>query len=439
MRPLLLLLTLLMLTIAIAPPANAQDLPQPAAEAAPTAAATPAAPEGPVEVPAPSELALQRYRSGNIIWAINMALGFLIPIVLLTTGWSARLQAFATRVGRYWYFALCIYFVVLVLALTLLELPWAYYTDFAREHAYGLSNQTHAKWIADTLIATALQLVVGLLVIWVPYLLLKKSPERWWLYTGLLAIPFIFFVILVTPIWVAPLFNTFGPMQNKNLETRILALADRAGIEGSRVYEVKKSEDTKTVNAYVTGFMNTKRIVLWDTILQKLDEEELLYVMGHEMGHYMLGHVVKTVFVISATLMLALYLSHRASKWLLHRYGGRWGFHSLAEIASLPLLMLLLQCFSFFGDPLLLAYSRHNEHEADRFGLELTRSNHAAATAFVKLQTENLGVPDPGWIFMAWRGSHPSIGQRIRFMNAYKPWETGEKPAYEHLFQAGGK
>ena len=118
-----------------------------------------------------------------------------------------------------------------------------------------------------------------------------KSPRRWWLYTSALAVPFIILIVLVQPVWIDPLFNRFGPMQDKALEAEILALADRAGIEGGRVFEVAKSEDTKALNAYVNGFGSTKRIVLWDTIIKALDRRKLLVVMGHEMGHYVLDHL----------------------------------------------------------------------------------------------------------------------------------------------------
>ena len=152
------------------------------------------------------------------------------------------------------------------------HLPLDYYEGFVRQHAYGLSNQTRGKWWSERSRArSSACVVVGVLFLWVPYLLLRKSPRRWWLYTAAAAIPFIV-VLLVTPIWIAPLFNKFGPMKDKALETQILALADRAGIEGSRVFEVNKSVDTKTLNAYVAGFRQTKRIVLWDTIIAALDD-----------------------------------------------------------------------------------------------------------------------------------------------------------------------
>ncbi|MBI1320873.1 MAG: M48 family metalloprotease [Candidatus Hydrogenedens sp.] len=410
--------------------AHAQDAPAPQAAAA---ASTDSA--GPVPVPEPSELAVQRYRSGNVLWVVNQLWGLLIPALFLFTGFSARIRGWATRIGRWWFFVIVVYLALFMVINYLIDFPLAFYQGYIREHAYGLSNQTFQKWFQDSLISLAVAIVMGSLFLWVPYLLLKKAPQRWWLYTGLLVPPFLFFQMLVTPVFIDPLFNDFGPMQDKALESRILSLADRAGIEGSRVYEVKKSEDTKAVNAYVTGFMNTKRIVLWDTLLDKLDDEEVLFVMGHEMGHYVLKHVVYSIFFISVIIMAALYAVHRLSRGILARYGGRFGFDRLDDIASLPLIILLMSVISLVVTPIILAHSRYHEHEADRFGLELLKDNHAAATSFVKLQQENLAVPWPNLLYKLWRGTHPSIGERITFFNEYTPWESGEPMQYEHLFE----
>jgi Zn-dependent protease with chaperone function len=278
--------------------------------------------------------------------------------------------------------------------------------------------------------------VVGVLFLWVPYLLLEKSPRRWWLYTGLAIIPFLVLMILVQPIWIDPLFNTFGPMKDKTTEAQILALADRAGIEGGRVYEVAKSEDTKALNAYVTGFGTTKRIVLWDTIIARLDREELLFVMGHEMGHYVLGHVWQLIGFFSLLVMATLYAIHLTAGWLIARYRDRIGFGNLGDIASLPLVLLLFGVYGLVVTPAATGFSRHAEHEADRFGLEITRNNHAAATAFVKLQTDNLAVPRPNRLMVLFRENHPPLGDRIDFSNEYRPWKSGEPLAYEHLFTA---
>jgi STE24 endopeptidase len=393
-------------------------------------------PAGPVAVPPPSEKALRYYRSGNVIWTIEQVLGLALPALLLFTGLSARLRTFAASLGRgHFYPTLVIYLVLLSALLFLIQLPLSYYVGFAREHAYGLSTQRFGKWAGDEIKGLVVGLVVGALVLWVPYLLLARSPTRWWLWTGALSLPFFTIVLLVTPVFIAPLFNKFGPMKDQALEGEVLAVAARAGVEGARVYEVDKSVDTEKVNAYVTGVGNTKRIVLWDTLLARLTPRQTRFVVGHELGHYVLGHVWLNILISSGLTLLGLYGVHRTADLLLGKFGGAFGFIRISDVASMPLLMMLLSLFSFVIAPAVLALSRHHEHEADRFGLELTHDNHAGATAFVALQQQNLAVPRPGWLYKVFRASHPPIGERVDFINEYRPWETGAAERYGDRFR----
>ena len=388
-----------------------------------------------VVIPEPSARAMEYYHGGNVLWIVSQVIALTIPSLILFTGLSARIRNFAHYVGRRWFFMVLAYFLFYSLLEYVLRFPLTYYTGYVRQHAYGLSNQTFQKWLADSLKELAVGLVFGGLLLWLPYLLIQRSPRRWWFYTALLSLPLMFFVMLVEPIWVAPLFNRFGPMKDRHLESQILALAHEAGIEDGRVFEVDKSADTNAVNAYVTGFLNTKRIVLWDTLLAKLDAREVQVVMANKMGHFVLHHVVLGILAAFGGVFFGLYLVYRFSTALLRRYGNRFGFDRLSDVASLPLVLLLVQATSLALMPVGLAFSRHLEHEADRFALELTQDNHAAATAFVRLQRENLANPRPGMLFMLWRASHPSLGQRIEFANEYQPWEHGEPLRYGSLFR----
>jgi Zn-dependent protease with chaperone function len=284
--------------------------------------------------------------------------------------------------------------------------------------------------LTDSLLSVGVAMITGFAFAWVPYLLLARSPRRWWLYTSLLSIPFLFATVLVKPIWIDPLFNDFGPMKNKRLEQSILELAGRSGIAGSRVFEVNKSVDTKALNAYVTGVLGSKRIVLWDTLIARLDEKELLSVMAHEMGHYVLGHVVRSILLSSLLTLTGLYLVDRLGRQLINRFSHALRFNNLADVASVPLLLFLLEATSLFLTPIAMAYSRYQEHEADRFALDLTQTNHSAARAFVKLQQDNLGNPRPGLVYRIFRASHPSIGERIDFCNSYRPF-TRPSPPWE--------
>ena len=388
-----------------------------------------------VEVPEPSAQALEYRRSGNLLWVLNIVWSLFVPAVMLGTGFSGRMRDWSARIGRKWFFVVAIYWVIFTLVSTVVDLPRVYYEGFVRQHAYGLSNQTLGKFVSDQAASLGVTLVIGALVLWVPYLLLARSPRRWWLYTTMAAVPFIILIQLITPIWIDPLFNTFGPMQDKALEADILQLASRAGIEGGRVYEVAKSVDTKAINAYVNGFGGTQRIVLWDTIIKAMDRRQLLGVMGHEMGHYVLKHVWQLIAVSVLSILVLLYAVYRLSGALIARHSRRFGFTSLADVASLPLILLLVTAVSLVTDPLALAFSRHVEHEADRFALELTHDNHSLGTALVILQQENLGIPRPGWLYTWFRESHPPLGERIDFSNDYRPWETGQPQVYADRFK----
>jgi Zn-dependent protease with chaperone function len=389
----------------------------------------------PVAVPEPSELALRWYRSGIALWAGGTLLSLAIPFAIFASGLSARLRDLATAGGRRGLFAAsAIYAACFVALVSLLELPWSWYVGFVRPHAYGVSSQSLAKWSTDLAIETVLLAGIAALLLWLPLALVRRFPRRWWLACAGLSLPLAAFFLLVHPVWVAPLFNRFGSMQDHSLEARILALAEDAGIEGSRVFEVNKSVDTPMMNAYVTGIGGTKRIVLWDTLTSKLSPAEALAVMGHEMGHYVLHHVLLAIALTPLFVGAALYVVQRAVPPLLRRFAARTGVRDLGDLAAVPLAIALLQLAAFALNPAACAVSRGVEHEADRFALELTRDNEAMARAFVALQASNLGHPRPArWLVWA-RYTHPPLGDRIDFANAYRPWETGEPLRYADRF-----
>jgi Zn-dependent protease with chaperone function len=389
-----------------------------------------------VAVPEPTEQALRYHRGNTALWAADTLAGFLVPGALLVTGYGARLRTLAARLARgRWLPTVALYAVLFNIVISAVYLPLTWYAGFARQHAYGLSNQSLGQWVGDWSKGLLVSSVVMALVLWIPYLLLRASPRRWWLWSGVATVPLGFVALLVGPIWIAPLFDEFGPMRDRALEARLLATAERAGIEGSRVYEVDKSRDTKLVNAYVTGIGGSKRIVLWDTILARLEPDEIVFVMAHEMGHFVLHHTLAVILGTALLATLSLFVIHRLAGRLIARHAARFGFDRLSDVASLPLMVLLAGVVSFLVTPVALGYSRWQEHEADRFALELTRDNHAGAMVFVHLQRENLGVPRPGLLYTLWRGSHPSLASRVEFANRYRPWAEGRPSRYEKHFR----
>lgn len=386
-------------------------------------------------VPAPTEAAIRYYNSGNVLWICQLFLSLLIPFVILATGWSGRLGAFAEKWGKIWFFSIAVYLAFFIAIYQALFFPLDYYTGYVRQHAYGLSTQSFGRWFNNELIGTVVLMLTAIAFVWIFYLLLKKSPRRWWFYSAMVATAISFFLMFIQPIWIDPLYNDFGPMKNKELEQKILALAARAKIENGRVYEVNKSADTSTLNAYVTGFGSTNRIVLWDTTIQQMTEDEILFVMGHEMGHYVLHHIWWNLLYFGALFFFVFYLIYRTANHLLYRYHHAFQFSHLRQIASLPLLLLLMSFFMLITQPLTNYVSRTMEHQADQFGLEITQNNAAAGQAFLVLQQRNLAVPRPGKVYKFWRSTHPPVGERIDYCNSYCPWRTGESLRFGAYFE----
>ncbi len=414
---------------------NFQDKETPPSQAQPAQVDADHTDASPVAVPETSPRAVSFYHRTVLLVAVVILWNVVIPIGFLFTGFSAKLRSWAERLGRKWYFTYAIYFAAFSLIYVLLLLPLAYYGGFIHLHRYNLSNQSFARWAFYSAKHAAVGLLIGLAAGWFPFFIIKKSPRRWWLYLGLLAPLYLCFMLWIRPVLIAPLYNKFTPLQDKALEAKVLAEAARVGIDGSRVYEVNLSVDTRMENAYVTGFMGTKRIVFWDTLLHKRNDNEVLFVAGHEMGHYVLRHVAKGTAFESILILVSLYVAYRLAGPVIGRFKNSWGFATPSDFAALPLGVLAFWLFCFVDRPIDMAFRRHLEHEADRFGLELTHENHVAATTFVGLLQSGLGVPRPGIIPMIWFGSHPCIADRIDFCNTYRPWETGQPSKYEEYMK----
>jgi len=366
---------------------------------------------------------------------VRAALGFISPLyeiavalLLLFSGLSARFRdiAYARAKGRY--LRVLIYLVLFSAAGFVLDFPLSWYRGFALEHQYGLSNQNFGAWLGDEAKDFAVNIfflgVAGLLSL--AYLAIEKSPRRWWMWLSLGTVPVIVISVLIEPVLIDPLYNKFVPLKDQQLKTRILELAAKADIPGRNVYQVDKSKQTKKINAYVNGFGASQRIVLWDTTLKSMKEDEILVVMGHEMGHYKLGHIWKEIIFLSVLSVGLYFFSWLMMSWAVARFGGRWKFHELHDVASLPLLSLTIGIVSLVAQPAFCSFNRAIEHEADVFGLEVTHSNDAAARAFIKLASQNKSNPEPSAPVEFFEYTHPPLIERIRFAMGYKPWEEGK-------------
>jgi Zn-dependent protease with chaperone function len=340
-------------------------------------------------------------------------LNALALLFLLRSRVSARLRDLAEQRGKNGLLRAYIYYPLFTLAYGLLTLPLTFYASYLLPHQYGLSNQSLRGWLLDGAKSFGISAALGPPVLALLYWTIRRSPRRWWVGFWLASIPLLVLMILLAPLIIDPLFSRFQPLRDERLRERILALARRAGIERSRVFEVDASQRTKAVNAYVTGIGGSARIVLWDTLIEKLDEDEILFVMAHEMGHYVEGHVPLLLGVSILGSFAALFLVDRGTRKVLEKNGEAWGARGLEDLASFPALLLVLSLLNFFGSPVEAALSRTIERRADTFGLRMTNDGRAAASAFIKLSELNLSLPNPPPFVEFWFFTHPPLQDRI--------------------------
>jgi Zn-dependent protease with chaperone function len=230
------------------------------------------------------------------------------------------------------------------------------------------------------------------------------------------------------------MFHKFEPLSLKDpaLSAALEQMVHRAGqtIPPERMFWMGAGEKTTELNAYVTGLGASKRIVVWDNTIAQMTTPQIVFVAGHEMGHYVLQHIWKGMAFAALILFILFYLGYRTVGWVLARWDGRWGIHGLDDWASLPVLLLLLSIFGFIVNPVDSAFSRHIEHQADQYGLEVTHgltpdSAQTAAQSFQILGEVDLSDPEPNPIDVFLFYSHPRIPDRIRFALTYNPWANG--------------
>ena len=325
-----------------------------------------------------------------------------------------------------------------MLTLTVLGLPMdAYQQHISRE--YGLSVQGWGSWFGDVLKGQLVSLIILTFAIWGITNLICKSPRRWWFYTWLVAVPFVIFLIFLAPLVIDPLFNKFEPLDKSNpqLVDAIEQVTKRGGLEipRDRMFLMVASEKVTTLNAYVTGFGPSKRVVVWDTTIKNASTPETLFVFGHEMGHYVLNHIVIGITATAVGLFIGFYLLYRIANWAFPRFQQRWHMRELSDWAAVPMLFLIFSILSLVSQPISSTFGRQLEHNADIYGLEVTHginpnSQEAAAHAFQVLGELSLSYPYPSDIYVFWYADHPPIRDRVPFAHNYDPWSKGEQPKY---------
>jgi STE24 endopeptidase len=366
-------------------------------------------------------------RAGYRLYFLSVFWSLAIILFLLRSGFFAKLRDFVESRTSHRSLQAALFVPTLLSLLALLHLPIRIYWHHLSLY-YQQSIEPWGPWLWDWTKAQFLEIVLALLVVTLLFALIRSRPRSWWLFAWLGAIPLSLFLGLIAPWYVDPLFNKFSPLQETQpqLVQSIAELSRRAGIPipPERMFLMEASAKTNAINAYVAGLGPSKRIVIWDTSIRKTKSEELLFIVGHEMGHYVLGHVVKGFAYFLALLFVALFLAYGLLQWTIARWGSIWRIRGQSDWAALGALLLLFNIMNFFGEPVGNAISRMQEHAADAYGLQLIQgfipnANEVAAHSFQVLGEEDLDDPNPPKFIVLWLYSHPPLNDRLQFAHNF--------------------
>jgi STE24 endopeptidase len=305
-----------------------------------------------------------------------------------------------------------LFFLLLSYADTVISMPFSLYSTFKIENKYGFNTMTFKLWITDTIKSLLISTILMGLLIAVALLLILKSPEFWWLWVWCFFLVFGIFMMYISPYVIEPLFHKFAPVDDEELETGIRAIMQKGGIKVSRVFKVDASKRTKHTNAYFTGIGKLKRIVLYDTLLEKMDRDEVLSVLAHEAGHWKKKHVLKRIVVSETIAFVVIYAAYRLlqSDLLINLFH----IEQSSFFAKLIILGFIGSLVSFPFSPVFHYFSRKHEYAADKYSYDLTGNTESMISALVKLSKDNLSNLHPHPLYALFHYSHPPVLERIR-------------------------
>ena len=363
------------------------------------------------------------FEGGYWLMLWDFLYGAAVMLLLLFTRLSARMRDWAERLTPRAPLQSMLYFGPFFVLVAVLSFPLTVYEGFIREHQYGLATQTFGGWMRDQMAGLAVGLVLGGVLVTALFAVGRRLGRTWWVWGAVVTISFLAFTVMIAPVYIRPLFNTYKKLEDQKIKESILSLARANGIPVTDVYEVDASRQTTRISANVSGFLGTERITLNDNLLKRCTPEEIQAVMGHEMGHYVLNHGYKGLMFSGVIIVIAFAYLNGALNWTLARWGQRWGIRSLTDVAVLPLAMLLLSVFFFVLTPVGNTFSRTTEYEADIFGLNASQQPDGFAEVSLKLA--DYRKLDPGLVEEFIFYDHPS--GRVRITSAMR-WKAEHRP-----------
>jgi Zn-dependent protease with chaperone function len=351
-----------------------------------------------------------------ILWDFVFAAA--ISVLLLTSRFSARLRDFSERVTKTRTAQVACYAIPYLVLVYALSFPLNLYESFFREHQYGLATQSFVPWFREQLLGLALTLVGGTLLVVVLYAVFRRAPRTWWIWGTVVMIIFWGTLVLIAPVYIEPLFNTYKPITDAKIRDPILAMARANEIPVKQVFEVDASRQTARVSANVSGLLGTTRVALNDNLLKQCSLPEIRAVMAHEMGHYVLNHGAKLLTYLGIFILVGFALTRILFDAALKRWGEKWGVRGISDPAGLPLLALILSTLLFIATPFLNTVVRITEREADAFGINTSREADGMAKVALKLGVYRKLDPTPLEEFIFF--DHPSGRARIRMAMDWK-------------------
>ena len=364
----------------------------------------------------------QAYTSGShwlLFW--GLVVSFVVTSILMRWGGLARLQA---RVGvRNRNFAAFVVSAVVLFLSSLLTLPWTWWSGYARETAYGRTSQPLADWLVQGAIATAISTVLGALFFVGVYALIRRAGKRWWIWSGGFVAVAVTLLMVAGPLFIEPIFNDYKPLPAGEVRTALEVQAEKAGVPKDRIFVFDGSRQSNNFTANVSGLFGTGRIAISDVALKGASLDEVVAVTGHEIGHYVLGHIWSTVLLLSVLAIVLFFLADRLFPAFARLFGSRL---SIAEPASLPVLLFIAGLFLTLAQPFINWNVRRGEAQADRYSLETVNLPDALSSALVK--TAEYRYPRPTRLQELLFYTHPSVENRVR---AAMEWKATHPPEAE--------
>ncbi|WP_417490232.1 M48 family metallopeptidase [Maricaulis sp.] len=361
------------------------------------------------------------FEGGYWLILANFVIGLTVAGILLQTGFARTLRDKLRAVVKFNWLTTLLFAAVYSLVTSILTFPMSLYEGFYREHAFNLSTMSLPAWLGEWAINLAVSTLMFAVFITLLYAVIRIAKASWWMWGTAMSVAFLGFMLFLSPVYIDPLFNDYQPMEAGELRDDILAVAHANGIPADDVYVFDVSRQSNRITANVAGLFDTTRIALSDTLIENTDRDEVMAVMAHEMGHYVLNHLWEMFAMFALLLAIGFAVTNGLFGWANRVLGQSWGISGIGDVAGLPLLIACLSVFFFAATPVFNTIIRTNEAEADIFGLNAAREPDGFATAALRLSSYRKIEPGPleEWFMF----DHPSGRARV-FMSMQ--WKAGQ-------------